>query len=64
MSGTHRVEVFEGENGRWFWRERSANGQITSTSSARGKGYRRKWSARRAARKARPGLPVWVIYAP
>jgi uncharacterized protein YegP (UPF0339 family) len=44
-----RVEVYRDDAGEWRWRKVAANGEIIATS---GEGYTRKWSARRAARRA------------
>jgi uncharacterized protein YegP (UPF0339 family) len=44
-----RVEIFRREDGTWGWRLRAANGRIVATA---GEGFTRKWSAKRAARRA------------
>lgn len=50
-----RVEVYRDSAGEWRWRRIAANGNITGDS---GQGYSRRWSARRAARRANPGTRV------
>jgi uncharacterized protein YegP (UPF0339 family) len=47
------VEVYRDTAGEWRWRVRAHNGEIVGDS---GEGYRRRWYARRAARRAFPGL--------
>ena len=54
MSRTAKIELLVGRDGRWNYHRRATNGQITDQSQ----GYTRKDSARRAARKAYPDLPV------
>jgi uncharacterized protein YegP (UPF0339 family) len=44
-----RIEVFRDEAGEWRWRKVARNGEIIATS---GESYTRRWSARRAARRA------------
>ncbi len=44
-----KIEIFKDVRGEWRWRRRAGNGQIIETS---GEGYTRKWSARRAVRRA------------
>lgn len=44
-----RIEVFRDVRGEWRWRKVARNGEIVAVS---GEGYTRKWSARRAARRA------------
>lgn len=51
------VELFEDAAGAWRWRERAANGQVISTS---GESFTRRWSARRAAKNAHPGVEIRV----
>ena len=49
-----RVELFQGDNGRWYFRRVARNNRKTAASQ----GYRRRWSAKRAARKTFPDLPI------
>ena len=51
---TAKIELLKGRDGRWFFHRRASNGQITDQSQ----GYTRKDSAKRAARKLYPGLPI------
>lgn len=44
------IEVFRGGDGQFRWHRKSANGLITS----QGESHRRKWNAKRAARKQFP----------
>jgi uncharacterized protein YegP (UPF0339 family) len=48
------IEIFRSDDGKYRWHRRSANGQVTS----QGQAHRRKWSAKRAARKQFPFDPV------
>lgn len=49
-----RIEVYRAENSEYRWRRRADNGEIT----AQGQAHRRKWNAKRAARKMFPFDPV------
>jgi uncharacterized protein YegP (UPF0339 family) len=52
-----RLEVYRGEDGCWYWRCVAANNEIIAT----GESYPRKWNAKRAARRAFPGIPIQVV---
>lgn len=54
MPRTAKIELLKGRDGQWYWHRRASNGQITDQSE----GYTRKDSAKRAAKKVHPGLPV------
>lgn len=41
------IEVFEGADGRFYWRLKAANHEIIAQSQ----GYTRRWSAKRAAHR-------------
>jgi uncharacterized protein YegP (UPF0339 family) len=41
------IEVFEGADGRFYWRMKAANHEVVAQSEA----YTRRWSAKRAARR-------------
>lgn len=59
MSGTEHIEVFAGANGvEWYWRVRSANGQIVDIG---GESYTRKWNAMRGATRRYPRLEVRCV---
>lgn len=49
-----RLEIYRTENGEFAWRRKADNGEITSI----GESSRRKWNAKRAARKQFPNDPV------
>lgn len=49
-----RIEVYKDTSGEYRWRRRAMNGAIT----AEGESHRRKWNAKRAARKAFPNDSV------
>lgn len=51
---TFRIEIYVDMVGQYRWRRRAANGEITS----QGEPHRRKWNAKRAARKQFPGVPI------
>ena len=44
-----KVEIYVDQAGEWRWRLVARNGETIASS---GEGFTRKWSARRAARKA------------
>jgi uncharacterized protein YegP (UPF0339 family) len=46
---TDRIEVYQDRAGGWRWRRVAPNGRYIATS---GEAYTRKWSAKRAARRA------------
>lgn len=52
-----RVEVFQAEDGRWYFHVHNRNGRITEPSQ----GYTRKDSAVTAARRDAPGLPLVIL---
>ena len=43
----YRYEIFEGEDGQWYWRLKSSNNRIVAQSE----GYTRKYDAESAAKK-------------
>lgn len=49
-----KIEIYRGKDRQYYWRRRALNGAITTT----GESHRRKWNAKRAARKAFPNDPV------
>lgn len=51
---TDHLEVFQGKNGKWYWRRKARNGKI----AGRDQGYARKDGAKRGALRAFPGRPV------
>jgi uncharacterized protein YegP (UPF0339 family) len=44
------VEVFQGEDAKWYWHMIAKNGEVLSVSQA----YKTKWSAKRTAKKIDP----------
>ena len=48
------IEYFKGQNGKWYFRKKAANGKIASPSQ----GYANSSNARRAAKKLFPGLAL------
>lgn len=56
MSPSH-VDVFRGDNGRWYFHRVAGNHRITAGSQ----GYRTRWGAKRAARKVFPGVQIRVL---
>lgn len=55
------MEVYRDRAGRWRYRVWAANGQNVRNP---GQGYSRKWSAKRAARREHPGVPLVVNRRP
>lgn len=57
-----QIELCRAVDGQWFWHRRSSNGRIIADS---GQQYRRKWSAKRSARReanaSTPALDVIVV---
>ena len=51
-SGVKGVEVYRDTAGEWRWRLWASNGNVIADS---GEGYTRRWSAKRAARRALRG---------
>lgn len=45
-----RIELYRDTNGEFRWRRRAFNGNITAV----GESHRRKWNAKRAARRQFP----------
>lgn len=43
-----RLEVFQGQDLKWYWHERASNGKVVMTG---GQSFDRRWSAKRAAKK-------------
>ena len=43
-----RFEIYRDASGEWRWRAVAGNGQIVADSS---EGYKRKWNAKRAAKR-------------
>lgn len=56
-----QVEVFLGEDRRWYWHRLSPNGQIVVVG---GQGYKSKRGARQAAERENPGMPVVELEEP
>lgn len=50
------VELYRDASKGWRWRLVSANGKILSS----GESHRRKWNAKRAAKRANPGVSIIV----
>lgn len=49
------IEIFKGKGVQpWRFRVKAANGEVVASSE----GYLTKWNAKRAARKAFPGVPI------
>lgn len=51
------IEIFAGRSGGHYWRVVGANGEKMSASQA----YTRRSSAKRAARRLHPALPIEVV---
>jgi len=51
------VELFKGENAKWYFHKKSRNGKITEPSQ----GYKWKSSAVRAAKRDIPGVPIFEV---
>lgn len=51
------IEIYRDDDYKWRWRHRGANGRVMD----QGQSHRRKWNAKRAARRNHPGLPVVVV---
>lgn len=49
-----KVELYLGENGRWYFHKLNGNGKITEPSQ----GYKHKQSAVRAAKRDIPGVQI------
>lgn len=61
MMSRQHVEVFRGRDGLWRFRLVAANGEKqTASQPYRGDSHHSKWSAKRGARAAHPGVPVEV----
>ena len=54
MTNVRLIEVFEGEDGQYYWRGKSANGEIVT----HGEGHTRMHDAKRAAMDVLPGILV------
>lgn len=52
----HYVVVKRSDDGQWFYLVKSANNRTLSVSEM----YGRRWNAKRAAKKANPGLEIRV----
>jgi uncharacterized protein YegP (UPF0339 family) len=50
------LEVYRGRDGQWYWHRTAANGRHVSDS---GEGFTRKFSAKRAARRANRDTENW-----
>lgn len=48
------IEVYEGEDGQYYWRGRAANGEIVD----QGEGYTRHDDAVEGAEKVHPGVEI------
>ena len=56
MMSTHVVYVYRGLDDQWYWRKvETHNGKKVADG---GEGFTRKWSAKRAARRANPSVTV------
>jgi uncharacterized protein YegP (UPF0339 family) len=53
----HTVQLYRGKNKQWYLRLVGANGETLAQSE----GYTVKWSAKRAAKKNFPGVPLVVV---
>lgn len=53
-----RVEVFQGADGKFYFRKRNRNGKLTEPSQ----GYKQRRYAAAAARRDVPGIPVVHIH--
>ena len=49
-----RLVLYRGQDGAWYWRAVAANGEVIASGEA----HTRKWGAKRAAKRAFPGIPV------
>lgn len=49
-----RVVIFRGADRQWYWHRVAPNSQILAVGEA----HRRRWNARRAAKRANPDLPA------
>jgi uncharacterized protein YegP (UPF0339 family) len=54
------VRLYRDLGGKWRWQVRAANNRVISTS---GESFARKWNAKRAAKRAHPGLPIKKVPA-
>lgn len=52
-----KVEMWEAENGKWYFHRRNGNGRVTNPSQ----GYTLRRSARRRAKEENPGLSIVFI---
>lgn len=52
------VEIFQDISGQWRWRRVAFNNKVISSS---GESFTRKWSAKRAAKRANPGVHIKVV---
>lgn len=57
MPSTFRIYLFEGKNGRWYFRRVTGNGEVIGTSQ----GYKERKYAREAIRRDFPGVEVIVV---
>jgi uncharacterized protein YegP (UPF0339 family) len=53
-SNVNSIELFEGNDGAWFWRAKAANGEIVAQSE----GYYSKSDAKHAANATFPAVEV------
>jgi uncharacterized protein YegP (UPF0339 family) len=51
------VQVYKDHNGKWRWRKMAANGKIISSS---GEDFSSRRSAKRAGKRANPGIDLVV----
>jgi uncharacterized protein YegP (UPF0339 family) len=54
VRSSDRIEIYKDKVGEWRWRALAGNGEVIANG---GEGFSRKWSARRAARRAMKGTP-------
>jgi uncharacterized protein YegP (UPF0339 family) len=49
-----KIEIYRDVNGQYRWHRRAFNGAVT----AQGESHKRKWNAKRAARRQFPNDPI------
>lgn len=55
-----RIELYQSRDGKWRFRVRNANGRITEPSQ----GYTLRRTARKAALRDAPGIPIVTVEEP
>lgn len=54
----HEVQVFRGDDSRWYWRRRAGNYKVVAAAE---QGHRRRWYAIRKARRLNPDVKRFVV---